>query len=240
MELSLEISGDQIAGARDYQEDAFLTTYLDDESGDSKSSALIVVADGMGGHAAGEVASRIAIEEAAETTGNPERRVKTGNEAIIDAVLERPSLAGMGTTLTLAQLDPIGRVTIGHVGDSRAYLLRDGELSQLTVDHSFVQEEVEAGRMTEAEARSHPKRGLITRALGLGRDVEVDVKRSRLLVDDRLLICSDGLNSMIEDEHIAEILAKGSPSEAAWALIEAANQAGGQDNVSVVVVHVEP
>lgn len=229
-------SGSHPGRVRDNNEDRVYP----ESDGRTSEPLLVAVADGMGGHAAGEVASRIAIEEAAETTGNPERRVKTGNEAIIDAVLERPSLAGMGTTLTLAQLDPIGRVTIGHVGDSRAYLLRDGELRQLTVDHSFVQEEVEAGRMTEAEARSHPKRGLITRALGLGRDVEVDVKRSRLLVDDRLLICSDGLNSMIEDEHIAEILAKGSPSEAAWALIEAANQAGGQDNVSVVVVHVEP
>ena len=92
--------------------------------GRSSEPLLIALADGMGGHVAGEVASRIAIEEATETTGNPERRVKTSNEAIIDAVLEKPSLAGMGTTLTLAQLEPIGRVTVGHVGDSRAYLLR--------------------------------------------------------------------------------------------------------------------
>ena len=211
-----------------------------ESDGKTDDSLIIAVADGMGGHAAGEVASQIAIEEATETTGNPERRVKTSNEAIIDAVLEKPSLAGMGTTLTLAQVDPIGRVTLGHVGDSRAYLLRSDELSQLTTDHSFVQEEIEAGRMDEEEARDHPKRGLITRALGLGRDIDVDVKRIRLLPDDRLLLCSDGLNSMINDDAIARILSEGSPSEAAWALIEAANQAGGHDNVSVVVVVTEP
>lgn len=201
---------------------------------------LVAVADGMGGHVAGEVASQIAVEEATETSGNPERRVKTGNEAIIDAVLEKPSLTGMGTTLTLAQLDPIGRVTIGHVGDSRAYLLRQDSLTQLTTDHSFVQEEIDAGRITPEEALDHPQRGLITRALGLGRDVEVDVKRMRLLVDDRLLLCSDGLSGMIVSDEIAAILGEGSPSEAAWALVEAANQAGGHDNVTVVVVLIEP
>ena len=208
--------------------------------GRSDDSLLVAVADGMGGHTAGEVASRIAIEEATETTGNPERRVKTGNEAIIDAVLEKPSLAGMGTTLTLAQLDPIGRVTLGHVGDSRAYMLRDGDLTQLTIDHTWVQEEIDAGRMNKDDAREHPKRGLIVRALGLGRDVDVDVKRLRLLADDRLLLCSDGLNGMIEDDEIASVLFEGSPSEAAWALVEAANQAGGHDNITVVVVLVEP
>ena len=208
--------------------------------GRTEESLLVALADGMGGHVGGEVASRIAIEESTETSGNPERRVKTGNEAIIDAVLEKPSLAGMGTTLTLAQLDPIGRITFGHVGDSRAYLLRDGEMRQVTVDHSFVQEEVDAGRMTAEEARHHPKRGLITRALGLGRDVDVDIKRMRLLVNDRVLLCSDGLTDMLEDDEIAPILAEGSPAETAWDLIEAANQAGGRDNISVVVVVVEP
>ncbi len=228
-------SGSHPGRVRDNNEDRVFP----ESDGRTDDSLVVAVADGMGGHAAGEVASRIAIEEATETTGNPERRVKTGNEAIIDAVLERPSLAGMGTTLTLAQLDPVGRVTIGHVGDSRAYLLRDDHLTQLTVDHSFVQEEIDAGRLTPGEARHHPNRTLITRALGMGRDVDVDVKRSRLLVDDRLLLCSDGLNNMVGDEMIRSILADGSPAEAAWALIEAANQAGGQDNVSVVVVAVE-
>ena len=211
-----------------------------ESDGKTGDTVIVAVADGMGGHAAGEVASKIAIEEATKTKGTPERRVKTSNEAIIDAVLEKPSLAGMGTTLTLAQLDPIGRATIGHVGDSRAYLWRDGVLTQLTVDHSFVQEEIAAGRMEPEEARDHPKRGLITRALGMERDIPVDVKRIRLLANDRLLLCSDGLNSMINDDAIGRILGEGSPSEAAWELIEAANKAGGHDNVSVVVVVTEP
>lgn len=215
-------------------------SFYPETDGRGDQPLLIAVADGMGGHTAGEVASRIAIEEATETTGNPERRVKTANDAIIDAVMEKPSLASMGTTLTLAQLDPIGRVTIGHVGDSRAYLLRNGKLTQLTIDHSFVQEEIDAGRMTPEVARNHPNRGLITRVLGLGRDIEVDIKRLRLLTDDRLLLCSDGLSGMIEHDEIADHLGQGSPSEVAWGLIEAANQAGGHDNITVVVVLIEP
>ena len=215
-------------------------SFYPETDGRGDQPLLIAVADGMGGHTAGEVASRIAIEEATETTGNPERRVKTANEAILDAVLEKPSLASMGTTLTLAQLDPIGRGTIGHVGDSRAYLLRNGKLTQLTIDHSFVQEEIDAGRMTPEAARNHPNRGLITRVLGLARDVEVDIKRLRLLADDRLLLCSDGLTGMIEHDEIATHLGQGSPSEVAWGLIEAANQAGGHDNITVVVVLIEP
>lgn len=221
---------------RDNNEDAVFP----ESDGKTDEPLLVALADGMGGHVGGEIASRIAIEEATETTGNPERRVKTSNEAVIDAVLEQPSLAGMGTTLTLAQLDPIGRITFGHVGDSRAYLLRDGEMSQVTTDHSFVQEEVEAGRISPDDARSHPKRGLITRALGLGRDVDVDIKRMRLLPGDRVLLCSDGLTDMLEDEEIAPILETGSPAETVWDLVEAANAAGGHDNVSVVIVLVEP
>ena len=221
---------------RDNNEDAVYP----EADGRTDEPLLVALADGMGGHVGGEIASRIAIEEATETTGNPERRVKTSNEAIIDAVLEKPSLAGMGTTLTLAQLDPIGRVTFGHVGDSRAYLLRDDAMEQVTTDHSWVQEEVDAGRMTPTEARTHPKHTLITRALGLGRDVAVDVKRMRLLAGDRILLCSDGLTDMLEDGEIAPILATGSPAETAWDLVEAANQAGGQDNISVVVILVEP
>ena len=229
-------TGSHPGRVRDNNEDVVFP----ESDGRSDESVLVALADGMGGHVGGEVASRIAIEEATATTGNPERRVKTSNEAIIDAVLEKPSLAGMGTTLTLAQLDPIGRVTLGHVGDSRAYLLRHDEMVQLTEDHTWVQAEVNAGRMTAEDARTHPKNALITRALGLGRDIEVDVKRSRVIAGDRLLLCSDGLTDMLTDDEIAKLLAEGTPSEAAWALIEAANQAGGQDNVSVVVVVVEP
>ena len=211
-----------------------------ESDGKTDDSLIIAVADGMGGHAAGEVASQIAIEEATETTGNPNAESRRATKPSSMRFSRSQAWRGWGQLSPWPKSTRSGRVTLGHVGDSRAYLLRSDELSQLTTDHSFVQEEIEAGRMDEEEARDHPKRGLITRALGLGRDIDVDVKRIRLLPDDRLLLCSDGLNSMINDDAIARILSEGSPSEAAWALIEAANQAGGHDNVSVVVVVTEP
>lgn len=230
-------SGSHQGRMRDNNEDSVYPA----SDGRSNEPIVVAVADGMGGHVAGEVASRLAIERAmslAEAT--PEERVVEGNGAIIDAILEKPSLAGMGTTMTLAELDPIGRVTIAHVGDSRAYLLRKEELRQLTRDHTFVAQQIAAGAITEQEAARHPQRGVLTRALGIGRDVAVDISRDRLMVGDRLMLCSDGLNSMISDDDIAGLLGSGTANDAVWALIEAANQAGGHDNVSVVVVELIP
>ena len=209
-----------------------------DIDGHSSEPLLAGVADGLGGHRDGEVASRVAMDGAVAADGVPWQRVKAANTAILDTVLQRPHLVGMGTTLTLAQLDPAGSVTLGHVGDSRAYLLRAGRLIRLTVDHTYVQEEIEAGRLTEEEARRHPKRSHLTRALGFGTDIAVDIGTAAFATDDRLLLCSDGLSSMLTDDQIAAILAKGPPSDAVWGLIEAANHAGGHDNVSVVVVLV--
>ncbi len=199
---------------------------------------LVGVADGLGGHRDGEVASRVAIDSAVRAEGPPWQKVKAANAAILDDVLDHPHRVGMGTTLTLAELDPGGRATIGHVGDSRAYLLRAGRLIRLTVDHTFVQEEIEAGRLTEEQARIHPRRAQLTRALGLGQEVIVDVGRTSLALDDRLLVCSDGLTAMVTDDEITGILAEGPPSDVVWGLIEAANRAGGHDNVSAVVVVV--
>ena len=199
---------------------------------------LVGVADGLGGHRDGEVASSKAIERAVDVVGPPREQVKAANQAIMEDVLSNPQRVGMGTTLTLAQLDPAGRVTVGHVGDSRAYLLRAGRLIRLTVDHTYVQEEIEAGRLTEDQARVHAKRSLLTRALGFGHDLTVDEGSASLAVGDRLLVCSDGLTAMLTDEEIAAILGEGPPSDVAWDLIEAANRAGGHDNVSVVVVVV--
>lgn len=228
-------SGSHKGRIRDNNEDSIHP----DSDGRSDERIVVAVADGMGGHVAGEVASRLALSTALDLDGaTPEERVMEGNGAIIDAILNQPSLAGMGTTMTLMELDPIGRATIAHVGDSRAYRLRDGELEQLTRDHTYVAMQIAAGAMTEAEAARHPQRGVLTRALGLGRDVEVDISRERLRVGDRLLLCSDGLNSMIDDDTIAELLGTGSANEAVWALIEAANQAGGHDNISVLVVEI--
>ena len=209
-----------------------------DTDGHSVELLLVGVADGLGGHHDGEVASRVAMDNAVAADGPPWRRVKAANTAVLDAVLRRPHLAGMGTTLTLALLDPVGSVTLGHVGDSRAYLLRAGRMIRLTVDHTFVQEEVEAGRLTEKQARTHRRRSQLTRALGFGNDIAVDMGHNSLAAGDRLLLCSDGLTAMVTDDRITDILAEGPPSDAVWGLIEAANRAGGHDNISVVVVQV--
>ena len=227
-------TGTHTGRIRENNEDAIYP----ETDGYSLEPLLVAVADGLGGHREGEVASRVAMDAAVASDGPPWQRVKAANSAILDAVLKRPQLVGMGTTLTLAELDPGGNVTLGHVGDSRAYLLRSGRFIRLTVDHTFVQEEIEAGRLTEEQARRHPNRSHLTRALGFGRDVAIDVGSSSLKVGDRLLLCSDGLTSMLTDDQIATHLVKGPPSDAVWGLIEAAIRAGGHDNVSTVVVAV--
>lgn len=158
------------------------------------------------------------------------------NNAVGDAVAADPKLAGMGTTLTLVKLTPDGVLDLAHVGDSRAYLLRDGELRQLTTDHTLVNELVELGRITPDEAEHHPHRHLITRVLGLG-PVGVDTMEMDLAEGDRILLCSDGLTTMVSDFGIQQILAAGEGVEATvWALIEHANVAGGVDNTTVVVI----
>ena len=227
-------SGSHTGRIRENNEDVIHPEY----DGSGSEPLLVAVADGLGGHRDGEVASRLAIDSAVASAGPPWQRVKAANTAILDAVLRQPHLVGMGTTLTVAQLDPAGSVTLGHVGDSRAYLLRAGRLIRLTVDHSFVQEEIEAGRLSEEQARRHPKRSHLTRALGFGHDIAVDIGSTPLVIGDRLLLCSDGITSMLTDDQIAAILGVGPPSDTAWGLIEAANHAGGHDNVSVVVILV--
>ncbi|MDE0709802.1 MAG: serine/threonine-protein phosphatase [Acidimicrobiia bacterium] len=206
--------------------------------GRTSGSLMVAVADGMGGHHGGDVASSLAIKAAARRVGTPEERVRAANDAIMERVLEDPRLAGMGTTLTVAELRPDGEVTLGHVGDSRAYRWRAGRFEQVTIDHTFVQEEVEAGRLTPEQARHHPERSLLTRALGFEHGLVVEVARLKVSVGDRLLLCSDGLTSMVTDDRIAGFLESGAPSEVVWALIEAANRSGGLDNVSVIVVAV--
>ncbi len=146
---------------------------------------------------------------------------------------------GMGTTLTVGVFSEDGTLDIGHAGDSRLYLVRRGELLQITQDHSLVAEYLASGKITAAEAEDHPQRNVITRALGIGWDLEVDDHTVNLRPGDRVLICSDGLTSMIGDDVIAEILAEQTAAQAAgWALIEAANQAGGEDNITVAIVDV--
>lgn len=213
-------------------------TVFPDSSGESEGSAVLIVADGMGGHVAGEVASRLAVNAAASSDLDAADRVAAGNRAIREEVAREPSLEGMGTTMTLLSLDEDGAATIGHIGDSRAYLYRDGELNQLTEDHTVAGELASLGQIEPEEAESHPQRHMLTRTLGLTRFVEVDEVEIELEVGDRILLCSDGLTEMVEDARIGEIVADGTPDDAAWALIEAANAAGGVDNISVVLVDV--
>jgi serine/threonine protein phosphatase PrpC len=210
-------------------------------AGKTEQPLLVVVADGMGGHVGGEVASALAIGHATgDADATPEERVVAANAAIMAAVLDDPHLAGMGTTITLAQLQPDGVVTVAHVGDSRAYVLRDDGLRRITTDHSVVEMYLAAGTITPEEAKRHPQRGMLTRALGLGDEVEVDIHEERLEIGDRFMVCSDGLSSMIDEDVMAEILTEGTPEEAVWSLVDAANSAGGFDNISVIVVDFLP
>jgi protein phosphatase len=195
-----------------------------------------MVADGMGGHVAGEVASRLAVNAASSNDLGPVDRVAAGNRAIREEVAREPDLEGMGTTLTLVTLDPDGKAVFAHVGDSRAYLLRDGNLEQVTNDHTVAAEYVLLGKITSEEAVGHPQRHMLTRTLGLTRFVSVDQEELALVPGDRVLLCSDGLTEMVSDQVIAGALAGPSPDEAVWSLIELANSAGGVDNISVIVI----
>jgi PPM family protein phosphatase len=201
---------------------------------------LYVVADGMGGHRGGQVASQVALETmgelAAEGPGSLADHVRRANRAVWDRSVEDERLSGMGTTLTAARIDG-GSALIAHVGDSRAYLLRDGMLRQLTTDHTLVDRMVKSGEITEAEADVHPHKNVLTRALGTDEQVEVDEDSIALLDGDRLLLCSDGLTGMVTEDQIQAILENSDhPQQAADRLVKAANRAGGIDNISVVVL----
>ena len=207
-----------------------------ESAGESAETVTLMVADGMGGHVAGEVASRLAVNAAAATDLPPADRVAAGNRAIREEVAREPSLEGMGTTMTLVTLEPEGTARFAHVGDSRAYLYRDGKLRQVTRDHTVAAEYVAQGRIAPEEAASHPQRHMLTRTLGLTRFVNVDEFELELEEGDRLLLCSDGLTEMVSDPQIAEVLEGKGVAEAAWRLIELANAAGGLDNISVIVI----
>ena len=232
-------SATEVGHVRDGNEDALAP--ISDGSG--AGPLVVAVADGMGGHAGGEVASSLAIE-ASVTKAAPgtdvAARVAQGNQAVIDATREDPALAGMGTTLTLAIFDEDATLHIGHVGDSRLYVFRDDQLRLITNDHTWVMELVSRGQLTPEAAETHPRRHLLTRVLGM-QNLAVDETTLVLVKGDRILVCSDGLTSMLNDAQIAAHLRhEETVSGAAWALVEAANAAGGLDNISVVIVDVSP
>jgi protein phosphatase len=213
---------------------------------------LYAVADGMGGHAAGEVASHIAIEALSEVLHDPsflkdrsdaqvaasrlQDAFVEGNRRICDSVVTRGEWRGMGTTI-VAMVTLEDRAVIGHVGDSRAYLLRNGALHRLTNDHSWVSEQVRMGLMTDEEAHRHPMRNIVTRALGNRPALDVDINEAEVQPADVFLLCSDGLNSMLTDDEIAETLKshRRDPETACRQLVEAANTKGGEDNITVIV-----
>jgi protein phosphatase len=224
---------------------------------------LFVVADGMGGHAAGEVASKVAVDSINEfvcLTGGDEEvtwpfgldegisydgnRLKTSvryaNRKVLEAVKEKAEYEGMATTVVAVLVDG-ATANIAHVGDSRIYLFRGGGLQQLTSDHSWVNEQLQSGIISAEQARSHPLRNVVTRALGGKVDLEVDMQAQPMEPGDVLLICSDGLTTMVPDEEIARLLgdAAGDIEAGASGLVAAANARGGEDNISVVLLQFQ-
>jgi protein phosphatase len=219
---------------------------LDNEDAFVLEPPLFAVADGMGGAQAGEVASRLAVSTIEERgLGLRDEAalvelLRLANTRIHELSTRDPGVTGMGTTATVAVVDEAaGTVTLGHVGDSRAYLIRDGAIAQLTDDHSLVAELVRSGRITEEEALVHPARSVITRVLGTDPVVDVDTTTDAVQPGDLILMCSDGLSAMLRDEAILEhVLAAEGPAEASEALVAAANAAGGDDNITVVLFEV--
>jgi protein phosphatase len=215
---------------------------------------LWIVADGMGGHPGGDVASRLAVEATADYVrrhaahcGEAKKlllqAIRYANERVRGEVRIRPELETMGTTIVALHVGeaPEADATLVHVGDSRAYLVRDGSLQPLTTDHSYVEERIREGLLTREEARRHPYRHMLSRAVGIEPEVEPDVRSFALRPGDRILLCTDGLTKMIEDEEILALLGTAaSQEEACRLLVEAANRRGGADNTTVVVVGAVP
>ncbi len=226
-----------VGRVRDHNEDSYLDL-----------SGVWVVADGLGGHAAGEVASRMAVDVvrglADDAPDGPEdvvTCVRAANARIVAAQEEDSARAGMGTTLTGLVLTADSRLVVVNVGDSRVYRVAGGEAEQLTRDHSEVQDLVEAGLLDPADIPNHPLRHVITRSLGISPEVEPDTAVLPLVPGEWFVVCSDGLNGELDDAAIARVVADaGDPQAAADALVRAAVDAGGRDNVTVVVVAVDP
>src|SRR5215210_1396074 len=207
---------------------------------------LFAVADGMGGAQAGELASSLAaaaLKDSQEPGGGGEERVdeliQQANRRVYERQSQDAAASGMGTTMTVALVED-ERVAIGHVGDSRAYLIRGGSLEQLTEDHSLVAELVRSGKLSPEEAEGHPQRSVITRALGTDPDVDVDTFSIETRPGDLFLICSDGLTTMVDDETILAVITRNRDDleSAAKALVRAANKGGGEDNITVVFFEI--
>ena len=215
------------------------------------SDGLLAVADGMGGHKAGEIASKMAIRGLIARLSCDDLKLRTADS--LRTTLERtftelnneihraaalPATRGMGTTLTAAVI--VGSVlTIGHVGDCRAYILREGEMWQLTQDHSWVALQVRKGAITLDEAEVHPGRNILTRAIGVAPSVDVDSMAAEVIMGDLLLICSDGVHSLIRNDELIRLLNSGDPRLSSQAIVNLANARGGTDNITVVIGRID-
>lgn len=221
-----------IGRVRVRNEDSFL---LDPDA------SLYAVADGMGGHAAGDVASRTAVASlsaAFAETRSLLAAMKSANRAVIERAAQDPALAGMGTTMTAVHIRGTA-LLVGHVGDSRLYRLRDGELTQLTRDHTVAQDMIEDRRLTRLGAMQHPASSMLTRSLGSRPDVEVDLIEQDAASGDLLLLCSDGLSGLVDDRDLHAIMAQEKAlDDLARELIDAANLRGGLDNITAVLVRL--
>jgi PPM family protein phosphatase len=216
----------------------------------TKESGLFIVADGMGGHAAGEVASEMTVQIVARelqglkelhAEGSPEKvmdSLRLANRAVYDRTVQESDKQGMGTTASVLVVSP-GHYLIGQVGDSRVYLLRDGALRQLTKDHSYVQEQVDAGLLTPEQARYHPYSNVITRCVGAGEAVDPDTYSGEMRTGDVFLVASDGLTGMVDDRRLQQLLlSRATAGRIVDALIAEANYRGGLDNITAIVVQV--
>jgi PPM family protein phosphatase len=251
MEMEVSAHGlTHVGKQRQHNEDAFLV---------ESDARLFLVADGMGGHAAGEIASRIAVDSISEfilhtkeddgtwphaydehftrTTNRLMAAVRLANTRVLEAMRKDARLRGMGTTVVACMADD-ERMSVAHVGDSRAYLIREGQLSRITNDHSWVFEQVQAGMLTEAEAEKHPLRNVITRALGGALQVTPDASEIASKPGDIVLLCSDGLTGMVPEPELLRVVTENSSdlSKACQQLIDAANERGGLDNITAVLV----
>lgn len=237
-----------VGQVRRNNEDAFGHFEPDDKKELKRKGRLFVVADGMGGHKGGAIASELAVRTIRKYYYSSDEKDRASvlknalnhaNRVVFDKSEADEALTGMGTTCT-AMLIHEGNAFFAHVGDSRAYVFRDENLVQITEDHSLVGEMVRSGIITAEDARSHPKRNVITRSLGVQEEITADTPHSpfQLRKKDTLILCSDGLTSFVDNEKIKETLASNNPDEACQKLVDLANDQGGKDNITVMVVLV--
>lgn len=231
---------------RDNNEDKFDFFEPEDPAVLATKGSFYAVADGMGGHSAGQIACEMALKTviesyyaspSADVEAGLRRAVEYANSLIYDTAQIIPDRQGMGTTLTAVVVRE-DRMTLAQVGDSRAYLLRGGAMTQLTEDHSWVAEQVRLGTMTLAEAQISPFRNIITRSIGTAATIETDVFTHEMRVGDTLLLCSDGLSGHLEPDEMQAVIGAHSPSVAALSLVESANERGGRDNITALILSV--